>query len=312
MVFICAICRTDEDKGEVLCPVTLGHGSGFELIECRICRTRQLYPLPTDAELARFYSTDYYGSDWFKQRGFGLVFARWHLPRRPNASFLDVGASLGHFLDGIRSASNWEVLGTEFGAESVEYARSQLGIDVRQGELMDIDFGQMKFDFIRINNVLEHVRDPRSLLERCRELIKDDGTLHLTVPNGRTDSQALLNFYASEMVPPRSKDGHIFFFPKDSLLRLIKMAGFSVDSAKTLGLRRGLRTLGYYPQKKNWKQPFYVNDSELVPPTQVVLAPEKKRPELYYHMCRLLLSARMLPGFQNFGLDFSVFLKPVK
>ncbi|MGI8555123.1 MAG: class I SAM-dependent methyltransferase [Pyrinomonadaceae bacterium] len=310
--FFCAVCRCEPADFKVICPATLGRQTRFDLVECADCLTRQLFPLPTNAELENFYNTGYYGGDWYKQRGWGKTFAQWHLPQKENAKYLEVGCGLGYFLDGIRAASRWQVCGIEFGKESVEHARQKLNLDVRQGELSEVNFAAREFDFIRICNVLEHVKDPLLMLEECRRIIKPDGYLHLSIPNGLTDSQSLVNFYESEKTPPLSKDGHLFFFPKETLLRMLEKTDFEVAGSGTISIRRGLRTLGKYPQKSNWKNPFYAANKDGEPPGEIRLSREKKRPAIYYHFRRLAMTARMFSGLRDYGLEFKLMLKPLK
>ena len=310
--FFCAVCRSERERFAVICPVTLGFGTLFNLIECAECLTRQVFPMPTDEQLNNFYDTGYYGGDWYKQRGWGKTFAQWHLPRRKNGKYLEVGCSLGYFLDGIRSACDWQVCGIEFGAESVAHARDVLNLDVRQGELSDVKFADQEFDFVRICNVLEHVRDPLLMLEEARRILKPDGFLHLSIPNGLTDSQALVNFFEIENEPPLSKDGHLFFFPKKTLLHILEKTGFEIAGSGTISVRRGLKTLGKYPNKKSWKNPYFSKHKETEPASEIRLSPEKKRPAIYYHFRRLALTARMFPGLREYGLEFKLLLKPKK
>ena len=56
----------------------------------------------------------------------------------------------------------------------------------------DVNFPDAFFDYIQVHNVLEHVRDPMTLLRECRRILKADGVLDLRVPNGRVDSLDLL------------------------------------------------------------------------------------------------------------------------
>lgn len=310
--FYCSICQQERKDFSEICPVTLGWQTEYILIECGTCASRQVFPLPTDEELNRFYNTGYYGFDWYKQRGWGRTFAKWHLPKRKNGKYLEVGCGLGYFIDGIRSVSDWQVCGIEFGKESVEHARKELNLDVRQGEIADVNFADEEFDFVRICNVLEHVKDPLLMLEEARRILKPDGFLHRSIPNGLTDSQALLNFYESEKTPPLSKDGHIFFFPKKTLLNILEKTGFEIYGSGTISVRRGLKTLGKYPNKENWKEPYFTKYKEETAGGGIKLSKEKKRPDAYYHFRRLAMTARMFPGLREYGLEFKLMLKPLR
>jgi 2-polyprenyl-3-methyl-5-hydroxy-6-metoxy-1,4-benzoquinol methylase len=308
--FYCAICRFRREDFTVLCPVTLGRQTRFDLIECSVCKTRQLYPLPSIEQLEMFYSAGYYGGDWYKQRGLGKAFAGKYLAHKKNGNYLEVGCSLGYFLDGVRTACGWTVSGVEFGSEAVRHARNKLDLDVRQGELSEIGYPSEEFDFIRICNVLEHVTDPLAMLEECRRIIKPEGFLHLSIPNGVTDSRYLLNFFVSEKRPPLSKDGHLFFFPKNTLLQILEMTGFRAVEAGTISIRRGLRSLGFYPPKKSWKKPYFSTEKDKPSAGEIRLSPEKKRPDIYYRWRQKMFDLKMLRGLNEYGLEFKLLLKP--
>ena len=306
----CPVCR--EARAPLsLCPATLGYGSAFELVECRGCGVRYLDPAPTEEQLAHFYAPHYYGTDWYKQQGWGMAYAKTFLRGQPPGKFLDVGCGLGYFIDGVRKHSGWDVAGVEFSPRAVEYARRELGLDVRRGDLQRANFPAGQFDRVQIRNVLEHVTDPVGLLREVRRVLKDDGTFHLFVPNGTADSQNLVTFYERERRPPLSQSGHLFFFPRRALLRMFDETGFVLERAGTYGIRRGLTNLGLWPRKKNWKRGY--ESPEGAPPTgdaEISLPPKKERPDLYYRYRQWRMRARTLPGMRDFGLDFELTLRP--
>ncbi len=157
----------------------------------------------------------YYDFERHKSEAKGKFFARKYL--RGAGRFLDVGCATGFFLNGIRANSEWETLGVEFGAAAVEFARKELDLNVAQGNLADAKFPDGHFDFVHVNNVLEHALEPLEMLEEARRILKPDGVFYLSVPNGFIDSRDLITFYLRVKIPARSKNGHVFFFP---LLRL--------------------------------------------------------------------------------------------
>ncbi|HVG28321.1 MAG TPA: class I SAM-dependent methyltransferase [Pyrinomonadaceae bacterium] len=239
-----------------------------------------------------------------------MAFAKVILRGKEPGRFLDVGCGLGYFIDGVRKRSGWEVCGVEFDAPAVNFARDELGLNVRQGELTDAQFPDNSFDYIQIRNVLEHVTSPMNLLQECRRILKADGVLHLCVPNGRVDSLDLINFYRSEGQPPFSKSGHLFFFPRETLRRMFDDAGFKIERGRTYGIRRGLASLGYWPRWRDWKKDYRARPpEESGGDAKIVLPPGKKRPEAYYTYRLLRMNLRMLPGMRDFGLDYELLLR---
>ncbi|HKP47843.1 MAG TPA: class I SAM-dependent methyltransferase [Pyrinomonadaceae bacterium] len=305
---ICPICRTDVQP-EKLAEATLGDADVFDLVECVRCKTRYMSPLPSVDQLKRFYQPQYYGADWFKQRGLGRALAQLELNRLPPGNFLDIGCGLGFFIDGIRSNSNWRVYGVELTAPAVEFATRELKLDVSTGEMSKLEYPDQFFDYIQMHNVLEHVRDPMGLLRECRRILKPSGKLYLRVPNGTIDSRNLLKFFGDRNEAPFSKSGHLYFFPKSALVWMFDQVGLEIQDASTYGIRRGLAALGLWPQFRDWKRhyvakPFSSNGGK----PRIELPPEKPRPNLYYRYRMVRMNSRMLSGMRDFGLDYQFVL----
>ncbi len=307
----CHICGDSIEK-RLLCKVNLTYGSEFDLVECAACGVIYFDPMPTTEQLRIFYSASYYDFDKEREEGKGLAFAKQLQRWKKKGQFLDVGCATGFFIDGIRKHSEWEVHGTDFGEGAVKFAREKLKLDVRHGDLADVGFQDESFDYVHVNNVLEHVLNPASLLRECRRVIKPDGVFFLSVPNGYNDSLDLIHFYETERKPARSRSGHIFFFPARTLLRMIDESGFVVVKKKTYSLKRGFRSMGYLPRKKGWNRDCFPRESPEVSVTSEVIVPEKtRRHSNFYHRYRFIQgNLQMIPGLHKSGLDFMFILKP--
>jgi SAM-dependent methyltransferase len=304
----CPICRST-DGSNVLCPAVLdGVERIYNLAECTACQTRFLNPLPTAEELNQFYAPSYYGLDWYKHEGRGREFGRVMLPRGSTGKFLDVGCSLGFFLDGIRQSSGWQVYGVEISPEAAAFAREKLGLDVRCGKPELLDYPDTFFDYLHVNNVLEHVKDPSGFLKECRRVLRKGGQCYLSVPNGPVESAGLLNYFQIEKQPVRARNGHLFFFSPTALQLLFQETDFKIVSSHTYGLRRGLRALGYLPQKSGWKK-HYRPHTVLPDRASIQLPARKKRLPGYYAYRFWHQRLKMLPGLWNFGLDFEIILR---
>lgn len=304
----CPICLHHESIFR--CKVNLIYGSEYDLVECAECGVLRFSPLPTEAELNEFYSASYFDFEKHKSEGKGMAFARKYLSRRRTGKFLDVGCATGFFINGIRQNSDWEVFGVDFSAEAVGFAKNELGLNAVSGELAEINFPGAHFDFVHMNNVLEHVRNPLQTLKECRRIVKPDGKMFLSVPNGVTDSLDLINFYKTEKKPARSKNGHIFFFPGKTLTRMIEEAKFEILESKTYGIRRGLRSHGYLPQKRNWKEPYFPKEKAETAAPRVAVRVKKKHADFYYKYRFMQFNLKMLPGLRRYGLDFQLILQP--
>ena len=305
----CVICKSEE-KGAFQCKASLDYGTVYDVLECPSCGGFYFDPLPSLNELENFYSPSYYDFERHKNEGRGMAFARKYLRYKKTGKFLDIGCATGFFINGIKNNSDWEVYGVEFGAAAAKFAQENLGLNVKQGEVMSASFPEHYFDFVHVNNVLEHVLDPPAFLRECRRILKPDGIMYLSVPNGFVDSRDLITFYKSENRPARSKNGHIFFFPKHTLLRMLDETGFIIEKSHTYGIRRGFRSLGLFPRRGKWKRPYFPREEAAGDQESVKTVHKPKHSDFYYLYRFTQLNLKMIPGLIPVGLDFQLILKP--
>ena len=308
---ICPICGGNEYK-RVLCKVNLIYETEFDLAECPECGVIYFDPMPTPEQLSIFYSASYYNFDKEREEGKGMAFARRLRRLKERGEFLDVGYATGFFINGIRKHSEWNVHGTDFGESAVRFARDKLGLDVRLGDLPTAGFPDASFDYVHVNNVLEHVLNPVQLLAECRRVIKPDGVFFLSVPNGYNDSLDLIDFYKGENRPARSKNGHIFFFPRKTLLMLLDKAGFVTVKKRTYSIKRGMRSIGYLRRKRDWKKDYFPREApEIRVGSEIDIPDRPQKHSDFYHRYRFVQgNLQAIPGLHKFGLDFLFIMKP--
>ncbi|MES2789462.1 MAG: glycosyltransferase [Planctomycetota bacterium] len=97
---------------------------------------------------------------------------------------LDLGCGGGRLGGSLKARQTCTVWGVERDAAAA--ARAQTRLDqVLQADLSDPDlsFPAQTFDAIVCADVLEHLRQPDALLVRCREWLRSDGVLVLSLPN---------------------------------------------------------------------------------------------------------------------------------
>lgn len=306
----CPICSDTLSK-KFLSKVNLIYGTEYHLVECYHCGGIFFDPLPTTEQLATFYSAAYYDFDPWREQGKGMAFARRLSAWKTTGRLLDVGCATGFFIYGIKNHSQWEVVGTDFGESAIRFAKEKLGLNVFHGDLAEIHFPDEYFDYIHVNNVLEHVPNPVSLLSECRRILKSDGIFYLSVPNGAVDSRDLIDFYTEEQLPARSKQGHIFFFQKKTLLYLFEKFGFTVIKAETYSIKRGLRSIGILPRKTDWKKDYFprTEPESLHLHSEVTIPNKKKHSDFYYRFRFVQGNLQHVPGLHNVGLDFLFLLK---
>ena len=168
-----------------------------------------------------------------------MAFIDRHLaPRRP-CSVFELGCGHGLILQNLRDC---DVVGIEIDKGEAEIARAS-GIDVRVGHAGRYDAGR-KFDVVIASEVIEHMREPQSLLDNAARHRHPGGMLLLTTPNGygyyelserhlnplyliRTNN-VLRRLLGKNPYERGDSFDHCQWFTMGRLLRMAKRAGFSL------------------------------------------------------------------------------------
>lgn len=150
--------------------------------------------------------------------------------KKSEIRLLDVGCSSGPFILAARD------FGVE--AEGVEPSSGpartaiQSGLKVYQGYLKDIHLPEESFDVITLFEVLEHLRDPLSLVKECHRILCTSGLL--VIRTGNTDSWTVQYMKGRwRYFSIREHGGHISFFNPVSMRKLSERSGFVVVDIKT-------------------------------------------------------------------------------
>ena len=198
------------------------------------CGLLWLNPMPGADDLHLAYA-DYYTHDPAAVASRALGAAR----RRGNAYFLyirdrapgrllEIGCGDGSRLQAFE-ALGWQVTGQETDERAARIAAGKTAGAVLQGPLEQQALPERHFDAIVMNHVLEHVPNPRELLQRCRRLLAPGGVLSLVTPNARSLGHALFRSNWRGLEPPR----HVYIYTPGALQRLAASAGFRDYSVST-------------------------------------------------------------------------------
>jgi SAM-dependent methyltransferase len=82
------------------------------------------------------------------------------------------------------------------------------------------------YDLVLVAETLEHIPDPVSFLRGCGELLREDGTICVTVPNACSPKIGVRTLFGRERVHP---DHFVYYGPR-TLERTLRSAGFATDS----------------------------------------------------------------------------------
>jgi 2-polyprenyl-3-methyl-5-hydroxy-6-metoxy-1,4-benzoquinol methylase len=232
---------------ETLCRICGGigqltfHRPAFDVLRCESCSTVFVRPKALSLQREMDQRADELGPRYVREvfaerQDFWLAF--WTerirsveavLGRR--GRLLDIGCGTGEFQLAAQRRG-WSAVGVEPSTLQSAYARDVLKLDVRTGFFEDVDFEPASFDVVSAWGVIEHLQDPRSFLERVRQLLKHDGVLALQTPNQASliteiagfgyrisGGRFLLGVYSFE---------HLFRFDSKTLTQLLQWTGYRV------------------------------------------------------------------------------------
>ena len=161
----------------------------------------QYLPLPTEEELRQYYADRYYqqgsGSysisyseeeiEYFKLKA-RLIYrkAAMLMDMKKKRSFIDIGCGEGWVLNEFEKKGN-AVLGIDFSRYGVEKFHPHLLNYFEHGNIYDllekkIEKGS-RFDVLLLANVIEHVIDPETLLQKIKDIMFPESLLIIIAPN---------------------------------------------------------------------------------------------------------------------------------
>jgi 2-polyprenyl-3-methyl-5-hydroxy-6-metoxy-1,4-benzoquinol methylase len=142
---------------------------------------------------------------------------------------LEVGCGRGRFLDRMRRAG-WQVQGTDFDPVVAQHVRDKYGLQIDVGDLAALQYPADDYDAIAMSQVIEHVHDPRALLEECHRVLRPGGRLVLSTPNAAGLAHRRFGRYWRGLEPPR----HLHLFTPDALAACVRACGLKVELLQTL------------------------------------------------------------------------------
>lgn len=204
-------------------------------VVCTSCGLFYTDPMPTEAELARYYADEYRADYQFA----GLRPRRSHVLKKEREAerrlanilahcgdtprrTLDFGCGSGELVHRLARAGHHAV-GLEPGRAFSDFAATKaegLGTcRIDGGTWREADYATGSFDIITAYHVLEHLREPVAALRRIGDWLSADGRLFLEVPDMQGyPLKCFEHFHFA----------HVLGFSRDNLLLAAHRAGFTL------------------------------------------------------------------------------------
>lgn len=151
---------------------------------------------------------------------------------------LDIGCSVGTLGEQIKQKSGSKVIGIELNKQAAKLAKKKLDkviIEDLNKINLEKHFKAKYFDCIIFGDVLEHLKDPWSILKQSTTYLNKDGIVIASIPNVRHFT-TIINLLFNGYWPYRERGihdkTHLRFFTLNNIKELFKDANLKITKIK--------------------------------------------------------------------------------
>jgi 2-polyprenyl-3-methyl-5-hydroxy-6-metoxy-1,4-benzoquinol methylase len=162
------------------------------------------------------------------------------LDKTANKCILDLGCGNGYLVNHLASLG-YNIYGTDASANGIAIARKTnpgrfFIQDLSTGKL-PVELQKINFDTIITTEVIEHLYDPEGFIHFCKFILNSKGEIIITTPyHGYLKNLALSLFNKWDAHHgPTWHGGHIKFWSKATLSRLLADCGFTITEFRGCG-----------------------------------------------------------------------------
>jgi len=212
----------------------------FTILSCGACGHKLLDARFTAEELGKLYTEYYprslYSIDDYRTHCDVSSFRSWLDGAKsfafrwvpPHVRILDIGCGFGETL-GYHKARGCDVYGVE-ADENIRRVAEKFDFNVHVGLFEPSVYEPAYFDYVTMDQVIEHVTDPRQTLREIATVLKPGGYAILGTPNANGWGASLFGArWVSWHIPY-----HLQFFSRKSMELAAEQAGYELEKVMTV------------------------------------------------------------------------------
>jgi hypothetical protein len=203
-----------------------GLGEHDGIVRCHGCGLLSAMPPLEPGDVVDRYSEvvddDYLAEETGRRELFTWVCERIERYALPGRRLFEVGSHVGLFLD-VAGSRGWRARGIEPSKWAVDVGRETFRVDLRAGDVDDLDEPAASADAVVMLDVIEHLVDPIGALLRLREVVDQAGVLVLS-----TIDVSSVHARARKVRWPWFIRAHLWYFTPTTLRAVLDRAGFEV------------------------------------------------------------------------------------
>jgi 2-polyprenyl-3-methyl-5-hydroxy-6-metoxy-1,4-benzoquinol methylase len=226
----CRLCGTNEAR---LVAVV----DGCQYVRCAGCGVERMASYPSSKEIDEFYESGYmtrqfnnlghhlhftneYRDTYFAEKFLTFADLRMDLSNLSGKKLLDVGCANGQFLE-YTGKFGIDSIGIDISDEMIS-AGKRSGLNCHVKDLFEMEG---EYALLTYWDVIEHVSNPREVLEKTRTLLAPGGEVVIQTPCTGMVSELFGDKWLYYL-PVQ----HLHLFSQESLFKLLSETGFSVVS----------------------------------------------------------------------------------
>jgi SAM-dependent methyltransferase len=159
------------------------------ICQCVDCKTGQVFPMPSDAELMDFYNGFLFAANLENLQRIlesgPKLFSSLHLKKSGNLKMLDIGGGGGFYAKAFEVSGYGESTYVDLDSDACDFAREKIGlINVLNQDAAKLDAGDHRYDFVMCRHLIEHLINPTEFILKLTGILAEGGFLLIVCPNG--------------------------------------------------------------------------------------------------------------------------------
>jgi len=215
-----------------------------QLIKCQNCELVTAAIIPTEEELNMLYQQEYFFGKEYSDYKADRQALEYNFKKRiqhlgpfisPSTRLVEVGCAYGYFLNLIKNKVKHHQ-GYDVSTDGVEFALNELKVNASNQNFLTAKIKKQSVDLVCMWDVIEHLADPDSFLEKIHEILTPGG--HLAFTTG--DISGLVPKLRGEkwrMIHPPT---HLYYFSPKTAELLLNRQGFKVVSVRHPSVYRNI------------------------------------------------------------------------
>ena len=154
-------------------------------------------------------------------------------------TILEIGCAFGYYLDTIEDQFE-KIEGIDISIDAIKKINNKK-FDVYDGDFLEFQYKRKSFDFICMWDTIEHLKSPKSYIEKIYATLNKNGIFAFTT--GDIGSiNAKFRKHKWRMIHPPS---HLHYFSKKSVTKILNSNGFKILDIKYPSVYRTLDNIIY-------------------------------------------------------------------